>query len=122
MFMSTFTLGKDKWKFIENFVTRIFLFLWIELGESLKKVCSFMIRAYQCTLSPYFCGRCRFYPSCSEYAQQAFCQKSFGEALFLSLRRFLKCQPFYFNSSIWDPLPTKDDQKVCRVEQEKIKS
>ena len=80
-----------------------------------------MIGIYQCTLSPYFGGRCRFYPSCSEYAQQTLHQESLGKALFLLIKRLLKCHPFYFTSSSWDPLPSKEDNKKIEIEKKPSK-
>ena len=119
MLMSMFILKNSPWIFIKNCGIKIFHFLWIELGESSKKICSFMIKIYQCTLSPYFSGRCRFYPSCSEYALQAFREKPFGKALFLLFQRLLKCHPFYFNSSVWDPLPKMDNKNVIKSRKER---
>lgn len=53
------------------------------------------IYIYQKGISPLLGPRCRFYPSCSEYATQAFQKRSFFEGLFLSLKRILKCHPFH---------------------------
>jgi len=37
---------------------------------------------------------CRFYPSCSDYALQAFQDFGFFKALQLTLKRLLRCHPF----------------------------
>lgn len=64
------------------------------------------IRAYQRLLSPLLCAllgpTCRFYPSCSEYARQAFATRPFARALGLSLRRLARCHPFHPGG--YDPL------------------
>jgi putative membrane protein insertion efficiency factor len=52
-----------------------------------------LLRAYQGAAS----GRispCRFYPSCSNYAVEAFTVHGFWRALGLSARRLLRCRPF----------------------------
>ncbi|MEK7090320.1 MAG: membrane protein insertion efficiency factor YidD [Patescibacteria group bacterium] len=67
------------------------------------------IRFYQKTISPDhgFLARpariCRFYPSCSEYAANAFGKYSIPKAGWLTLRRVLRCQPFSIGG--WDPVP-----------------
>jgi putative membrane protein insertion efficiency factor len=39
--------------------------------------------------------RCRFFPSCSEYALQAFESKGFWKGLGFGLLRILKCHPWH---------------------------
>lgn len=46
---------------------------------------------------------CRFYPSCSVYATQAFAKKSFWQALGLAFQRFFKCHPL--SPGGYDPIP-----------------
>lgn len=68
-----------------------------------------MIRAYQAVLSPLFVAffgpqaGCRFAPSCSQYALECFQTHSFFRALFLSLKRIGRCQPFHPGG--FDPVP-----------------
>ena len=53
----------------------------------------FLIRAYQGAAS----GRvsmCRYYPSCSNYALEAFTEHGFWRAFGLTARRLLRCRPF----------------------------
>jgi putative membrane protein insertion efficiency factor len=47
---------------------------------------------------------CRFEPSCSHYAQEAFSRLSFVRALSLTMRRVLRCNP-WTTAAIYDPLP-----------------
>jgi putative membrane protein insertion efficiency factor len=52
-----------------------------------------LVRAYQGAAS----GRispCRFYPSCSNYAVEAFTVHGFWRGLSLSSRRLVRCRPF----------------------------
>ncbi|HZW06344.1 MAG TPA: membrane protein insertion efficiency factor YidD [Phycisphaerales bacterium] len=52
-----------------------------------------LIRVYQVTLGPYLGGRCRFYPSCSNYAAEAFCTHPPHKAAWLTTRRLCRCHP-----------------------------
>jgi putative membrane protein insertion efficiency factor len=52
-----------------------------------------VLRAYQGASS----GRvspCRFYPSCSNYAVEAFTEHGFWRGLALTARRLVRCRPF----------------------------
>lgn len=60
----------------------------------MKQLARLFIKAYQLTLGPFIGNCCRFYPSCSNYALEAFQKKSFIKALFLTLKRLSKCHPF----------------------------
>lgn len=58
----------------------------------------FLIRFYQKALSPIAASlgaECRFYPSCSSYAVQAFENFSPWKAFYLTLKRLLKCGPWH---------------------------
>jgi hypothetical protein len=51
------------------------------------------LKAYQGASS----GRvspCRFYPSCSNYAAEAFAEHGFWRGLALAARRLVRCRPF----------------------------
>ncbi|PKN77919.1 MAG: membrane protein insertion efficiency factor YidD [Candidatus Cloacimonetes bacterium HGW-Cloacimonetes-1] len=63
----------------------------------------FLIRAYQVLVSPYLPKSCRFMPTCSEYGRQAFMKHNFIKALYLTVWRVLRCNPF--NPGGYDPLP-----------------
>lgn len=52
------------------------------------------IRAYQRLMSPFIAPRCRFYPSCSEYAAQAILKHGPLRGLYLAVRRLLRCHPW----------------------------
>lgn len=55
----------------------------------------FLIQIYRKTISPYLGSQCRFYPSCSVYAQEALEEKGFFQGIWLLGRRLLKCHPFH---------------------------
>tara|TARA_B100001248_G_scaffold262718_2_gene261459 strand:+ start:5707 stop:5958 length:252 start_codon:yes stop_codon:yes gene_type:complete len=52
-----------------------------------------LLSIYRTVFSSFFGGRCRFYPSCSVYAQQAYKELPFFKASYLVILRLLKCQP-----------------------------
>jgi len=54
-----------------------------------------LIRGYRLLLSPLLPRACRFHPSCSEYAEEAFRTLPLHEALYRSARRVLKCHPVH---------------------------
>ena len=53
------------------------------------------IRLYQLFISPFLANRCRFYPSCSQYAIKALDQHGVIKGTMLTLRRLLKCHPLH---------------------------
>ena len=64
------------------------------------------IRFYQTAISPLFPPRCRFIPTCSQYALEAVEKYGAWKGGWLALRRFLRCQPFHRQETIeYDPVP-----------------
>ncbi|MBO8141054.1 MAG: membrane protein insertion efficiency factor YidD [Firmicutes bacterium] len=55
----------------------------------------FAIRVYRRAVSPLFPPRCRFYPSCSAYAEEAITRYGVLRGGWLSLKRLLKCHPWH---------------------------
>ena len=70
----------------------------------MKSVLLWLIRFYQQSISPYFPARCRFRPTCSEYAFQAISKYGAWKGGLLALRRLLRCHPFP-HRDIYDPVP-----------------
>ncbi len=54
-----------------------------------------LVRIYQLLLSPLFGGRCRFYPSCSEYFIGAVRKYGAISGSFRGVWRILRCHPFH---------------------------
>jgi putative membrane protein insertion efficiency factor len=52
------------------------------------------IRIYQQLLSPVAGARCKYYPSCSEYAAQAVARFGILRGLVLASWRLLRCNPW----------------------------
>jgi uncharacterized protein len=60
----------------------------------LRSVVVAPIRAYQRLFSPAFGERCKYYPSCSEYAVQAVERFGILRGLVLASWRLLRCNPW----------------------------
>jgi putative membrane protein insertion efficiency factor len=69
----------------------------------MRHVLKFLIRAYQLALSPMFGPRCRFYPSCSQYALEAIESHGALRGSWLTARRICRCHPFHDGG--FDPVP-----------------
>ena len=65
------------------------------------------IRVYQRLVSPFFGQRCRYYPSCSEYADQAIRRFGILRGLVLAGWRLLRCNPWSHGG--FDPV---EDQRL----------
>lgn len=72
----------------------------------MKRALLKIIRFYQTAVSPLFPPRCRFIPTCSQYALEAVEKYGAWKGGWLALRRFLRCQPFHRQETIeYDPVP-----------------
>lgn len=65
----------------------------------------FFVRIYQKAISPWLPCCCRFEPSCSHYAVEAFQKRGFWVGTILTVWRLMRCQPFC--KSGFDPVPEK---------------
>lgn len=61
-----------------------------------------LIRLYQKFISPLFGPKCRFTPTCSEYAVSALEKYGFIKGSWLAFKRILRCNPFCEGG--YDPL------------------
>jgi hypothetical protein len=64
------------------------------LGAPARLVLVVLIRVYRAALSGYFGGQCRFYPSCSHYAEAAVRSHGAIKGSALAVWRVLRCGPF----------------------------
>ena len=72
----------------------------------MKYVCIWMIRFYRKFISPLKGGACcRFTPSCSAYALEAFTKRGFFVGMILTVWRILRCNPYHPGG--YDPVPEK---------------
>lgn len=70
----------------------------------MKAVLLALIRFYQRFISPAFPRRCRFSPTCSQYALEAIGRYGALKGGYLAFRRLLRCNPFY-KGDYFDPVP-----------------
>ncbi|ROR99030.1 hypothetical protein EDC56_3270 [Sinobacterium caligoides] len=69
----------------------------------MKSLALLIIRCYRYFISPLLGPRCRFYPTCSEYASQAIVDHGVLKGSFLTIKRLLRCHPFHEGGC--DPVP-----------------
>ena len=70
----------------------------------MKRLLLTLIRFYQRHISPALPRRCRFIPTCSQYAVEAIEKYGALKGGFLAFRRFMRCHPFY-KGDPYDPVP-----------------
>lgn len=68
-----------------------------------------LIRAYQVTLSPFMGGHCRFHPTCSAYAVEAYRVHGPVRGTLLTAWRLMRCQPF--GGKGYDPVPLPGERR-----------
>lgn len=71
----------------------------------MKTLLVWLLRGYQLLLSPMLGPRCRFYPSCSNYAIEALRVHGAARGAWLAARRVGRCHPW--NDGGFDPVPPK---------------
>lgn len=73
------------------------------LSMSMRTVLLLLLRCYKLVISPWLGDRCRFYPSCSDYAREAIQTHGSARGTYLALRRVCRCHPFHPGGH--DPVP-----------------
>jgi putative membrane protein insertion efficiency factor len=64
-----------------------------------------LITVYRFFLSPWIGQQCRFYPTCSVYAEQAIERHGAAVGTYLGARRILRCHPWCEGGL--DPVPER---------------
>lgn len=72
----------------------------------------FAIRCYQAVLAPLMSGHCRFIPTCSNYAIDAYKLHGPVRGTVLTARRLAKCHPW--GGTGFDPVPEPDSDRDQR--------
>ena len=70
----------------------------------MKRVLLGLIRVYQRYISTGFPRRCRFSPTCSQYAFEAIEKYGAIKGGWMAIKRLLRCNPFY-KGDYFDPVP-----------------
>ena len=71
----------------------------------MKKIFIRFIRFYQKYISVNTKARCKYYPTCSNYAIEAITEHGAFVGFFMAVWRILRCNPF--SKGGYDPVPPK---------------
>ena len=79
----------------------------------MKRVLIALVRFYQRAISPSKGGACcKYIPTCSNYAIEAFERFGAVKGFFLAAYRLLRCNPF--SRGGYDPVPEKKEKRSPR--------
>ena len=81
-----------------------------QLSSGSRNILIMLIRGYQLFISPWFLPSCRYYPSCSHYALEAYKKRDTITATFLVIKRLSKCHPF--GGQGYDPVPDSKTKPI----------
>ena len=70
----------------------------------MKRVFLWLIRFYQRYISPGLPPRCRYIPTCSQYAVEAIEKYGALKGGWLAFKRLMRCHPFH-KGKMYDPAP-----------------
>lgn len=76
----------------------------------MKHVMIWLVGLYRKFISPIKPPCCRFTPTCSAYAIEAFRKRGFFAGMILTVWRILRCNPF--SKGGYDPVPDKGFRRV----------
>ena len=74
-------------------MTRVRTFLWAA-GVPARLVLIGLVKAYRATLSGWLGSQCRFYPTCSRYAEEAIRTHGALRGSLMAVWRIARCGPF----------------------------
>ncbi len=83
----------------------------------MKYVMIALVRFYQKFISPIKPSCCRFTPTCSAYAIEAFKKRGFFVGFILTVWRILRCNPFCKGG--YDPVPERGFRNPARTKDSK---
>ena len=81
--------------------------------SALARLLTAVVVAYRRYVSPALPARCRFYPSCSAYAQEALAKHGAIRGTGLAVWRLLRCHPFHPGG--YDPVPDPNRRRPADV-------
>lgn len=73
------------------------------MSRLLNKLLIALVRFYKYAISPYLPNACRYTPTCAEYGMEALRKHGPAKGLWLTLKRFLSCNPWGGHG--YDPVP-----------------
>ena len=72
-----------------------------------------LLRAYQLGISPMLGQKCRFFPTCSNYALEAIAVHGAGKGSLLAVKRVCKCHPWHPGGVDLVPEATSPTARGC---------
>ena len=75
----------------------------------MRRLLILLISGYRYLISPLLGQHCRFYPSCSEYAQTAVSRFGAWRGGWMAVKRISCCHPWHEGGI--DPVPEKEKKK-----------
>ncbi len=75
----------------------------------MRRILISIIRCYQLVVSPLLGARCRFYPSCSNYAIGALKNHGARRGAALAAKRMVRCHPWHPGGI--DPVPKAEARR-----------
>lgn len=72
-----------------------------------------LIKKYQSGYSSYTPPKCRYFPSCSNYALGCYTKYNFFKASFLTIWRLIRCNPL--SKGGYDPVPKTRLEKFIEL-------
>jgi uncharacterized protein len=78
--------------------------------SAIRSIAAAPVRFYQRAISPGILARCRYHPSCSEYAVQAIRRYGVLRGAVLAVWRILRCNPWSHGG-----VDLVEDQKLFRT-------
>ncbi|MBQ9894102.1 MAG: membrane protein insertion efficiency factor YidD [Ruminococcus sp.] len=80
----------------------------------MRYIAVLLIKFYQKCISPLFPAKCKYYPTCSHYALDAFRKFGLIRGFLLSVWRILRCNPWSMGGI--DPVPDKFTFKRKKID------
>ncbi len=80
-----------------------------------NKLAQKLIRGYQKGYSANTPPKCKYFPTCSNYALECYQKFNFFKASFLTIWRLLRCNPF--SKGGYDPVPKTKKEKFLEIEE-----
>lgn len=90
-------------------MTRVRSVLWT-LGAPFRRSAIGLIKLYRLTLSGWLGGQCRFYPTCSHYAEEAIRIHGAAKGSVMAAWRIMRCGPFTEGGV--DHVPARADRQA----------
>ena len=86
----------------------------------MQKLLHWCIRFYQIVISPVLGPRCRYFPTCSQYALWQLDNNTFFKAIYFTITRILKCNQLFDGGFDYPIIKLKANQNI-NFEKIKIK-